>query len=406
MIKIEDYEKIHLVLDTFHHLDLARWNTPLNYNSVNYFTDELTDDEKLLTHWLCYITDRQMSFQRVWDIGGYVLSYLVLAYRKGDVEAIFRSCVVEKDDTLSLVCERNQDNTRGNSILDRYDRLARNTVPFKSRYMPEDLISIFRTLIRLDKYAERSLSSYIRKALEGETKKPTYNNIRRIASALCDLTYADSRPISQADFGNAISEENKHCASFKPRAFDPARKLFGRKRLWCSLRDYLKSQEFNAVLVSSFKEANFSCAQDWERTNPDLRKALHSLELPGDVWNNEPLFRKGLFEPYFDKQSVPNSWDMPKTIRELYTEIKKTHPDISFYPEQLDVSFNFVPKMCVPGECDICLFGTGIDSICHQQDGTLCSVLLVSCGYRQECKPANCFFKENNVKGLCKTVLT
>ena len=57
--------------------DNARWSAISNYNLINFYKENLCDDTRLMTHWLCYITDRQMAFQRIWEIGGYVISELV-----------------------------------------------------------------------------------------------------------------------------------------------------------------------------------------------------------------------------------------------------------------------------------------------------------------------------------------
>ena len=57
--------------------DKARWEIQDNYTLINYFSNDLTYDEKILTHWICYISDRQTPFRRIWDVGGFVYSNLV-----------------------------------------------------------------------------------------------------------------------------------------------------------------------------------------------------------------------------------------------------------------------------------------------------------------------------------------
>ena len=54
-----------------------RWHSASNYNLINYYKDKLNADTKLLTHWLCYITDRQMAFERIWNIAGFIFSELI-----------------------------------------------------------------------------------------------------------------------------------------------------------------------------------------------------------------------------------------------------------------------------------------------------------------------------------------
>ena len=72
-----DPEKLRSIFYVFSALDDIRWSEEANYNLINYCCDDLTPSEKLLTHWLCYVTDRQMPFERIWNVGGYVISHLV-----------------------------------------------------------------------------------------------------------------------------------------------------------------------------------------------------------------------------------------------------------------------------------------------------------------------------------------
>jgi hypothetical protein len=58
---------------------------------------------------------------------------------------------------------------------------------------------------------------------------------------------------------------------------------------------------------------------------------MSALELPGDVWNNAPVFRSGLFGPYLGNE--PGTWDMPRTIRRVYEIVSEEQP-VRFYPEQ------------------------------------------------------------------------
>jgi len=133
-----------------------------------------------------------------------------------------------------------------------------------------------------------------------------------------------------------------------------------------------------------------------------LKRALGAIELPGDVWNNAKVFRDGLFSPYLSDERP--SWDMPRTIRRVYELLKKDH-DLRFYPEQLDVTFDFVPRMC-QRMCDVCPFGNGIGHVCHQKRGCLCPVPLISCGYRHLCNPEKCRLKEDAAKRLCHSSMT
>jgi hypothetical protein len=282
-----------------------------------------------------------------------------------------------------------------NAKLARYG-ITGPTVTFASRYMADDLVHIYRTLAILDSYG-RSVSRFIAGILDDEGDHR--HNIRRIAIALNALTYTAGGSFSSESFETGLDKMDQDAAAFEFEA-DADPELFGRKRLWCSLRDFLKSPQFNELFVTGLESVGFLTADRWKRTHPDLRRALDSLELPGDVWNNSEVFRQGLFSPYIRNERA--SWDMPQTIRRIY-DILVEEKEVAFYPEQLDVTFDFVPRMCERSMCRVCLFGDGVTELCHQQPDYFCPVALVTCGYTHKCSPDTCGLKEDWVRGSCES---
>jgi len=396
-LQIKEPEKMKNILEAFAKLDGIRWNTSTNYNSINYCQNDLSADEKLLTHYLTYIMDRQMPFQRIWDIGGYVISHLVRAFKSNPNtpvhDIVYRYIYIKQDKSVHLECPCVRPNNR---LASSSYGINGKTVRFASRYMPEDAVLIYRTLLVLDKISGRSLARFINNAVGNEPD--IAKSIRRVACALDKMTYSAGGAVSASDFSNRMEIESTTISEFN---LDGSFKehLFGRKRLWCSLRDYLKSPEFNEVFVSALNEVNARNCEMWSRSNPALQSALNVLELPGDVWNNAEVFREGLFKPYLENE--PKSWDMPLIIREIYNILCKSSL-LQFYPEQLDVSFDFVPRMCERVMCDVCLFGAGISKTCHQKAEVLCPIALYSCGYKHICTPDTCDFKTDRVKEYCK----
>ncbi len=75
-------EKLAEIFKIISFYDDYRWEFSHNYNLINFFKIDLQSDIKILTHWICYITDRQMPFQRIWDIGGFVFSELIYEIKK------------------------------------------------------------------------------------------------------------------------------------------------------------------------------------------------------------------------------------------------------------------------------------------------------------------------------------
>ncbi len=76
-----------------------------------------------------------------------------------------------------------------------------------------------------------------------------------------------------------------------------------------------------------------------------------------------------------------------------------------FYPEQLDISFSFVPRMCAARNCEICLFGGGISKLCHRKRGIHCPVTFAACGYIHPCEPNTCNFKQDKLRGTCRSAI-
>jgi len=132
---------------------------------------------------------------------------------------------------------------------------------------------------------------------------------------------------------------------------------------------------------------------------------MNQIELPGDVWNNSPLFRDNLFANVLALNTIPKTWSMPKIIREIYTQVKSDTIK-NFYPEQFDITFDFVPRMCNKKLCNVCLFGkNGVDFICIPTKDKYCPVALLSCGYIAKCKEENCILKKEISKGICSAQL-
>jgi len=408
-IEIKAPSELRSILYIFSAFDKVRWRNTGNYNLINYCEEDFTPDEKLLTHWLCYIADRQTAFQRVWDVGGYVLSHLVREFTKRHKtpDWTIPNDHLEFEDGLRLKCPL----VRPNARLKFYG-VDSNDVEFTSRYMPADVLSIYRTLIILDRVAECSFTRFMFLAVKGETDQR--KAVRKLAAALQFLTYADIGNVNEnsvrertitlrTDLEEDLSAFMKDSSGFVAKLADDF-DSFGKKRLWCSIRDYLKSPEFNNYLVAALETIDRNEADRWRREKLSMQKeALAEMELPGDVWNNNTIFRDGLFSPHHGP--TPKSWDMPRTVRGIYDILETESPGTSFYPEQLDVTFDFVPRMCARLQCHRCIFGGGIEieKMCHQQSGFSCPVTLAACGYFYPCNPDNCAFKSDSVRGVCQS---
>lgn len=394
--EVTDIGSMSTILELFSFLNEIRWECEQD-DWTNYFREDISSEEKLLTHLLCYITNRQTPFKRIWDIGGYVLSHLVHTYTtkpKNQVwEGVLEPYIRRDRRVLRMECPLEGPN----DILANYG-ITERTVPFASRYMSADLVLIYRTLAILDKVAKRSLGRFLSIVLEDE--RDLEQGIGRLAVALDQLTYSGGHAVEKANLIRMKNRAEREVADFELNVHGKVPNT-GRKRLWCTLRDWLKAPAYNSLFIDSLKRAGYRRFKGWDRESPGLKPAFAVLELPGDVWNNAPIFRDGLFTPYIS--GARSSWDMPRVIREIYNFIIAQGIETAFYPEQLDISFVFVPSMCQENMCVVCPFGKGIEATCHQTPRHICPVIYYSCGYEYRCRPSSCALREDAAVGLCKS---
>ena len=379
-IEINDRDKLIKIFKTISWLDSKRWGEDKNYNFINFAYDDLTNSEKILTHWICYITDRKMPFEIVWDKGGYVFSELVCEYSRRENLTV--------QEILGRHYEKYQDGKH------RF-KSQNNNITFASRYISYDYQSIKQTLEVLNKY-DRNIIRYIVSIMR-RYKDNREDILLRVACALHLLTYKKANPnriIDGQEFENKLREFKKTSTKEK-------------KRLWCCIRDYKKGF-YHTVFTNAVRDIVNNNAEAEELIRVWDSLPMDQIELPGDVWNNSPVFRNNLFAEVIDMNSIPKTWGMPYIIRNLYKQLKdeKEKGIEDFYPEQFDVTFDFVPRMCNKKLCEVCLFGkNGVEHICIPTEDKYCPVVLFSCGYIARCQQKNCIIRKGISKRSCKSLL-
>ena len=172
-------------------------------------------------------------------------------------------------------------------------------------------------------------------------------------------------------------------------------RFHGKKRVWCCVRDYLKSPEFRDYFLNALSNVkdNIRLMKIWK----DKRSVL-GLELPGDTWNMNSVFVNKLVKNNINIKS-------DKFCKELRENLSPP-----YYPELLDFSFDFVPRMCSNSSnvinksmCKICIFGKkGMMELCHQDSKKLCPITMIICGYIHKCEPEGCPIKSGVGIRLCK----
>jgi len=369
-------------------LDSARWTGGQPDNPALRFVEDAEAGDRILAHWLTYVTDRMRSWEDVWYRGGFVFSRVAADYARekprpgavGEFLASYRTPAALGEKMWGWRLPMLNDITAQGP--------PQKVKDYRSRY-PDDDKSIYRTLWLLA-HLGWSLVDYL-KGLIRELGAQQ-DALRRIAQRLDILTYRLS--IAEDEALSLLSDEEALAKDFlrwNPKAHAD------RKRLWAALRDYRKAGRWHDYLQD--------CGVFWPNENFDLAQ----LELPGDVWNER--FFKHLVQPLAAKAGIEIVGSAPVLARRIYDVVRRVEPGIAFYPEQFDVSFDFAQRMCDRMACWCCPFwrrrppfSTNPIELCHREQGQPCAVLLITSGYLVPGE-SGCPFCQGLVDGLCDGVI-
>lgn len=386
--------------------DEVRWSSISNYNLINFYKADLDDDTKLLTHWLCYISDRQMAFERIWEVGGFVFSELVSNLKENKNIEILKPNIVNSfinGNGNGGYAFTSKSKVNNNSILLKsYGYKEDDIVKFTPRYYPSDYYSILFTFDILSEY-NYSLTRYIADQINKYKEKDDL--IQRILFSLYLLTYYEigqPRKTDITDFNKNIKKAKNRTKKVKTilnnsfeKEFENFKKdtIFNQKRAWCSLRDFFKSPEFNEYFKKSLQDENVETAQLF------TLKSFQQFELPGDVWNNNSKFRNCIL----DNTEYKNS---KKSLNKILRDYFEKNKDVlgNSYPEQFDITFDFVPRMCENNNCDICPIGllkgnekSHFEKTCVIDTNYYCPVALTNCNYKIDCFGKECELIKNTM---------
>jgi len=393
-------------------LDQARWCATNTTNELipGSVFETLRPEQKVLTHWLCYVTNQQRLYEQVWEEGGPIFAEVVAAYTQGTKPPL---------DVLEQFTEPGE-TPRG---VDRFvareqcgaeQRDGDGRLSFAPRFGAH-LFSIALTLIGLEKY-RRSLVQYIGDhwlfcasgSLPGSTA-------HRIAFLLYLLSYRDMRTkltsLRQVEFAAAVDERQRSAEKildneellreeYESWLKQPQRY---HKRLWAALRDYVKpGSRFQLLFHEALKARGRSDISKSLRSNE--AEILGGLEVPGDVWNLR--FFQRVFGADVNPQSV-TQW--PQFFRQWYETLSKDEKLLAdMYLEQFDVSFEYSPNMCNHSSYATCIFRreSRIRELCPPLSkvawqGKLCPVAAHVCRYRYPCDPSGCPVREEQADDLC-----
>lgn len=387
-------------------MDEARWKSygnTYNYDIPNYFNKDMKREQKILTHFLGYITDRQTPFKLIFERLDFIFSQLVDDYVKGEspqtllVDEDNKDCYFgKKAEGKYAFRERIKKDYKISQYPDVLDQLPKDErLCVASRFYPTDYIAILCTLEILSGY-NRNIIDYIKRAIGKAAKKD--DKLKCVLYALWLLGYADIGTWSK-DKKNKIGKKNDQHIFSKKHRDDVAEKKgksiknffeyglsdkkyldflkndrYKTKRVTCFLRDLLKFDHFSEMFKPCIGDEDFK----------DLKDQLKDLDLPGDVWNNNSTFRKCFLADSGNENKEPFNM----IIRGLHD--KEKNPE--WYPEQLDCTFDFVPRMCEKQNetncihCPIKNDGKIPKDFCSSDGTKFCPFLLYACGYATKCK--------------------
>ncbi len=432
-------------------LDKIRWGKNCEHLiDINYAHD-MKSAEKILTHWLCYITDRQMPYQIIWNVGGFVFSDLIKQYESGvsvdsllnpsSESSFFKGNITDGYSFISR--ERGDIN---DAILRRYKNYLNDDkqVVFKPRFYPIDFFSIYFTLSILLDY-DRSIIEYFSRIIESVYSRGKKVNakdyIESLAKGLDYLSFDQLSTYTQSEQKHLIkaSAEAKdevgicellnhiklnegelyntdqcvkyvtlkdRCDHIKAWIEDgctvklSSNERYGSfKRIWCSLRDYIKSPIFSKPFKLALKDHLEE--EVWKSFNEEVledngNRGCRYIELPGDVWNENTIFRQCFSE---------------QTKGKFGKQLRKDcgwNEDSTWYPEQFDITFSIAPRMCEQNNCSVCLLSDIPDDndekkkrenrlleLCSEKEETICPIVLLHCGFRYKCQGSgNCTLRK------------
>jgi len=397
-------EKLMKVWPIVKWLDDSRWATPIEPipGSVHM---SLTSSEKVLTHWLAYITDQQRSYQDVWQYGGPIFSEIVKAYRQ----------VKNESQVMPLLLLYSKENPDIKKKVDVFTSKNQTINGYFLKYTPRfgtHLVSIARTLYHLTRF-DNNIAQLFHKHSDFILVTPRYEDdspVKRMAFLLHLISY-DQTPGNISSFHtqhdqlkdylredsewiNAqLSDSTK--LEFLYRDWLPAKRYH--KRLWAAIRDYVKLGSLYSIHFSD--SLNLVRADRLsEYLNSERQSVLCELELPGDIWNSR--FNQFLFN---------SKLNQPSQLRYYYKQLRSLgRINEEYYPEQFDVSFDFAPRMCDLGQERFCPFknGTKLIEYCINYENSrlvdkMCPVTKILCGYEIPCSPNGCPIADGSMFDLC-----
>lgn len=360
-------------LETISWLDDKRWSDTSDWGFIEV-TKGMNPEKAILIHWLTYIHDRVKNAEKLWGKTGKSVRKLVEDYH----------AKADREEKVNEICEKYEDEIGG---------------------FPSDRESVRRTLKILLDY-DKSLIEFIKSNLKFWSKNYPEEIGTRLAFSLHLLSYRNVQKYSKRKEDRVKNQDKLEKEKEKAKSilsdreeFEETVEKIQHKRVWAALRDLRKNPYLKKKVKKSLPP---EFRKIWEE-----RFELNQLELPGDRWNE--LFHKYAVEPIASDAGLDISSSAFRSTRKIYEKYvsRKGERDEEplFYPEQMDISFEFAPRMCNKNSKEvcqnICVFGeSGGENLCSP--GTdVCPVVYVSIGKISECNTKLCPIHKGKSKSIC-----
>jgi hypothetical protein len=397
---METLEKLARAWPIVKWLDDARWNASASGSLIpGPVFASLAPSSQILTHWLCYITDQQRKWELVWKCGGQVFAEIVQQYKE----------VGSAQETLELLSSFSESNgpRKVDTFKSKLQTLDGKRIAYRPRFGTH-MLSIARTLNLLNDF-ENNIVAYLRCNTAFVFRHSSHaddTHTLRIVFLLNLLSYdgiftgMTSFHIQRKEFVEILERDrerlNKLLQSESEVENYYHRWINNRfiKRLWAAFRDYVKPGSFHEpIFLEALHQAG---ATEFINILGQNRKSiLHSLEVPGDLWNLR-FFQRLFGDKINNAGALRHYWKQLRAKRQLSDE---------FYPEQFDMSFDFAPRMCDRRLEHLCPFrdSAELKRLClgNSGKGQLCPITRVLCGYETQCSPAECPVMEGVLEGIC-----
>ena len=381
-------------------LDDARWSKGASKSLIpGPVFDSLSPNSKILTHWLCYITDQQRPWQDVWMMGGPIFAEVVQHYED----------TARADDTLDLLLEFTSINTEGSVDIfsSKQQRIDGKTMTYTPRF-GSHMVSIAGTLCILAGFEGNMITylssniPFIFRTSSVQDDSPTL----RMAFLYYLLSYNDIHTRmttfhnQRREFEQDLEQRRRYIDELLRSGNKLENTYYGwirhrfHKRLWASFRDYVKPGSYHEpIFIEALKQSKATSIVDLLEQN--RKQVLCALELPGDTWNL--AFNKRLFDSKINH---------PADLRQYYDQLRlEGILSDDFYPEQFDMSFDFAPRMCESGEQELCPLkkSSKLAYYCfgNTGKGKLCPVTKILCSYESDCVPTVCPILTGTIDDIC-----